>query len=493
MNQLAAFEQTKERLYVDLDGSLIATDLLWECLFVLLKRQPWCVVLVPLWLLRGRANLKAEVARRIRPEVAKLPYNPALLELLQARQRAGVRLILATASPRPWAEAVADHLGCFDEVLTGDEQHNLKGRNKLKVIQDHCRWSGGNRFSYVGDSNADMSIWREAETAYVVTPDGRLSRRLQSLGPGVTVHPIGPARRPIRAAFRALRPHQWTKNALIFVPLVTAQRIFDPMALLAATWAALAFSLCASAIYVVNDLADLAADRSHPAKRRRPFASGQLPLSWGPPLVLILLAVAFTVATLALPLAFQVVLAAYLALTLSYSFIIKSRLMADVLVLAGLYTIRIFAGGVATGIPISEWLIGFSMFLFLSLAFVKRYVELDQTGLDINTDATLKLQGRGYRPSDIGLIETLGPTTGYLAVLVLALYIQSDAVQQFYRSPEWLWPIGLVLLYWISRIWFLAKRGELPGDPVVFALKDRHSLVIGLITVLCLFAGALLP
>ena len=215
-------------------------------------------------------------------------------------------------------------------------------------------------------------------------------------------------------------------------------------------------------------------------------------MSWGPPLAASMLAAAGLIAALALPPSFLAVLGTYLVLTSAYSFVVKSRLMADVLLLAGLYTIRIFAGGVVADIPISEWMIGFSIFLFLSLAFVKRYVELDRA-LGNEAEPEAKLKGRGYRPSDIGMIESLGPTSGYLAVLVLALYIQSDAVQQLYRSPQWLWPINLVLIYWISRVWFLARRRELPGDPVIFALRDRHSLVLGVVVVLSLVAGTFLP
>lgn len=484
--------ETAEILFVDLDGSLVATDLLWEHLFAMLKEKPWLVVLLPIWLLKGKSGLKAEVARRIEAKPELLPYNPALLELLHSRKESGTRLVLATASPRPWAEAVARHLGLFDAVLATEPGRNLKGEGKLAAIREYCRDHGVDRFGYVGDSDADLPIWKASASALIVRPSGSLSRRLGALGSSVTVEAVGKPRKPVRSALRALRPHQWAKNGLVFVPLITGQRFGDPDSVLAATIAAIAFSLCASAIYLINDLVDLEADRAHPEKRRRPFASGDLPLSWGPPMAVACLAVAFGLSIATLPAAFVATLALYLALTTAYSFVIKSRLMVDVLLLAGLYSIRIFAGGTATGIPISEWLIGFSMFLFLSLAFVKRYVELDRALSSPETRATVNLKGRGYRPSDISMIESVGPTSGYLAILVLALYIQSAEVQQLYKNPNWLWPICLVLVYWISRIWFLAKRGELPGDPVVFALKDRHSLILGVVVVCCLAAGILI-
>lgn len=479
-------------VFVDLDGSLVATDLLFELLFSLLREQPWQVLPLPFWLLKGRAGLKAEVAKRVGPDPLELPYNPAVLELLRRRQSEGARLVLATASPRPWAEAVAGHIGLFESVLATEPGHNLKGAGKLRAIQEYRQTAGIDRFDYVGDARADLPIWREAATAYVVGggESDALTRRVKAFGPSPSVQPIGPPKRALKSAVKALRPQQWAKNALIFVPVLTGHRLSDPSALLAALAAFVAFSLCASAIYVVNDLVDLSADRAHAEKRRRPFASGALPLAWGPPMALGLLLLAFGVAATSLPPGFLVVLLGYLLLTTLYSLFIKSRLMVDVLALALLYSVRIFAGGVATTIPISEWLIGFSMFFFLSLAFVKRYTELHRA---IESGNPRKLRGRGYQPTDIGMIASLGSASGYLAVLVLALYIQSDAVRPLYKSPNWLWGICLVLIYWISRIWFLANRGELPGDPVSFALRDRHSLATGVVAALCLAAGAWLP
>jgi 4-hydroxybenzoate polyprenyltransferase len=408
------------------------------------------------------------------------------LKLLARRREEGTSLVLATASPRPWAEAVARHLGLFDAVLATEPGRNLKGAGKLAAIRTYCDAAGHDRFDYAGDAEADLPIWREASTAIVVGPDGVLTRRLQSTAPSGVVEAVGRPRRPWRAAAKAIRPHQWIKNGLILVPVITGHRVRDPAVLWAALAAFTAFCCCASAAYVVNDLVDLSADRAHQEKRGRPFASGALSPAWGPPMAVALLAMAFALAALTLPSGFLAVLAGYFVLTTLYSLVIKSRLMVDVLALALLYSVRILAGGVATGISISEWLIGFSMFLFLSLAFVKRYTELHRA---IEAGRMEKLRGRGYRPCDIGMIESLGATSGYLAVLVLALYIQSDAVQSLYRAPNWLWGISLVLVYWISRIWFLAKRGELPGDPVAFALRDPNSLAGGVIVAFCLAAG----
>lgn len=488
MSQATEYESSEPRapeaVFVDLDGSLVATDLLWEHLFALLKRRPWLALLVPAWALRGRSVLKAEVARRIAVDPAELPYNEALLAMLRGRRERGEHLVLATASPKEWADQVAAHLGLFDAVIASEAGLNLKGRKKLDAIDAYNRERRIDRFAYVGDSAADLVIWGRASGIYVVEPSARLGRRLRSLAGARPVSPIGEAKRPLRAAARALRPHQWSKNVLVFVPVLTSLSLFRPPALVAGALAFVAFSLCASAIYVVNDLVDLASDRAHPEKRRRPFASGQLPLSAGPPLAVGLLVASFSMAALTLPPAFPLALLAYLAATLLYSFVIKSRLMIDVITLACLYTVRVHAGGVATGIVVSEWLMAFSVFFFLSLAFVKRYVELQRAPEPPRERPEATLKGRGYRVSDIELIETMGPTAGYLSVLVLALYLQSDAVRELYRSPRLLWPICVLLLYWISRIWFLAKRRELPGDPVSFALRDPHSLVLGVLTLL---------
>jgi 4-hydroxybenzoate polyprenyltransferase/phosphoserine phosphatase len=478
----------REIFCVDLDGSLLATDLFWEHVFQLIKRRPWQALLVPWWSLRGRASLKARIAERIMLDAPGLPYNRELLAVIHAKRAEGVRVVLATASAGPWARGVASHLGVFDDVLSTTTDSNLKGRSKLAAIRGYCRAQGVDRFSYAGDSGADLPIWREAEAIYVVTPSSGLSRRLRAMERPVIE--IGPRRKPLVAMAKALRPSQWIKNLLVFVPLLTSMQILDPSRVALGIAAFVSFCCCASSIYIINDLVDVAADRLHDEKRRRPFASGSLPLGWGPPMSAALLAAGLLLAWVTLPPIFLVVLAIYAAATLAYSFYIKSRLMADVLLLAILYAMRVFAGNAATSIPISEWLLGFSLFFFLSLAFVKRYVELDQFE---SFDPKRTLKGRGYRPVDLGLVETLGVCSGYLSLVILALYIKSDEVQLVYHRPDVLWGVCLILIYWISRLWFLAKRKELSGDPVVFAVRDRHSVVLGFLTVVIVVTGALLP
>ena len=488
MSESVLTERGSEVFCVDLDGSLLATDLLWESVFQLIKRRPWDTLLLPLWVLGGRARLKARVAERITPEARDLPYNQQLLALIRAKRAEGVRVVLATASTQRWAEGVAAYLGLFDDVISSTPGQNLKGRPKQAAIRGYCRRMGIPRFSYAGDSRSDVPIWREAESIYVITPSKGLIRKLRSFDRPVVQ--IGPKRRPIVEMVRALRPRQWIKNLLVFVPLLTSMQILETSQVALGLAAFASFCCCASAIYVINDLVDLAADRVHEEKRGRPFASGRLPLAWGPPMSAGLMIAGLLVAWLALPPPFLFVLASYAGASLAYSFFIKSRLMADVLLLAILYAMRVIAGNWATGIPISEWLLGFSLFFFLSLAFVKRYVELDRSE---TFDPKAKLKGRGYRPSDLELVQTLGVCSGYLSLLILALYIKSDEVQLVYNHPDFLWGVCLILTYWISRLWFLAKRQELSGDPVVFAVRDRHSFLLGFLSVLIVLTGALMP
>jgi 4-hydroxybenzoate polyprenyltransferase len=279
-----------------------------------------------------------------------------------------------------------------------------------------------------------------------------------------------------------LRPHQWAKNLLLLVPLLAAHRAADTAALRAALLGAVDFCLCASAMYVLNDLLDLEADREHPRKSLRPFASGELSVATGLALSAALLAAGVAI-SLTLPAKFQLALAAYCALALAYSFILKRLLLLDALALAGLYTLRIIAGGAATNVALSFWLLLFSVFLFLSLAFVKRYAELE----DLRRRQRLQALGRGYHVEDLAVLWSFGTVSGYLSVLVLALYINSPEIQALYRHPKAVWMLCVLVLYWISRVWMTAHRGGMHDDPVLYALRDRVSLglaVLAAVTVI---------
>ena len=457
-------------LYVDLDGSLIRSDMLLESLMGLLRHQLLAVVLIPFWLLKGRANLKAELAKRYTFDPANLPYNPEVLNIVQGEKRTGREVILATAADQSIAKKIANHLNCFSDVLASSESRNLKGKKKLEAIVERQQ---GNAFSYIGNSTADFPIWEAAQEKILVATSASLGKRIKkTVGIDRT---IGEPNSLFHALLRALRPHQAAKNALLFVGLITAHQLNNPEKLIPAILAFISFCFCASAVYLINDLVDLPADRVHPSKKNRPFAAGTLPLHIGLLLSPVLLAAAFllscTVTT-----AFQASLLGYFVCTLLYSFLLKQVPILDVIMLAGLYTLRIIAGGLATNIAISQWLFLFSMFFFFSLASAKRYAELHARAKREETEKN----ARGYYASDLPIILQLGASSGLLSILVFALYLNSSTVDTLYTYPVVIWLILPVLLFWIARIWLLTSRGQMHEDPVIFALRDKTSYVAGL-------------
>ena len=465
-------------LCVDLDGTLIATDLLWESLFAMIRKRPMDAVRLPFWLLEGRANLKRRIAQRVVIDAKTLPYRDEVVGFLKDEKSRGRHLVLATAADRQLAEGVAEHLDVFDEVIASDNGRNFKGREKLLALQERFGASG---FDYLGDSPADLPIWEGARKTLLVRTRRDMERRATAVRAPSRV--FEGRRGGPKALVKALRPHQWAKNILVFVALIAGHQVLRLDLLLQACQAFLAFCFAASAVYILNDLLDLEADRRHPRKRNRPFASGAASIPAGVGMIVALLA-ATAVATAYLPLAFVGLLILYLLLTTAYSAYLKRKVMIDVICLAGLYTLRILAGGAATSIVISPWLTAFSMFLFLSLAFAKRYTELSAAGASRDL-----VPGRGYMGSDIELIRSLGPTSGYLCVLVLCLYLNSPDVRVHYQRPEILWLACPLLLYWISRVWVLANRRQLDDDPVVFALRDRNSRVVGVLAAIILAAS----
>jgi len=472
-------------LYVDLDHTLVATDVTVESVLLLLARRPTDLPgLIWTGFRRGRAAMKSVLARIGAPDATVLPYRSEVVEWLRHERATGRPLILATASHKSIADAVAAHLDLFDHVIATSDGSNLKSEAKLQAIRTLCREHGWTDYAYAGDSPADLPVWAAAREAIVVTSGLGLVRKVEAKGVPVRHIVVGGAR--ARQTIAALRPHHWLKNLLLFLPLLLAHEVADTSRIGAALMGFITFSLCASAIYIVNDLVDVEADRHHPTKRLRPFAAGQLPLIAGPVLVGLLLIASGALAVTLLPSGFTVVLGIYLGLTTLYSFWLKRLAIIDVIVLAGLYGLRIFAGGEATQVSVSAWMLVFSIFLFTSLAFAKRYSELARLASS-NGEAT---RGRAYVVSDIGLIENIGPTCGILAVLVFALYVNGEDVRLLYADPRPLWLVCPLLLYWVIRLWFLARRGALVEDPLVFAITDRVSLVVGILaTVLVVLAA----
>ncbi|WP_186270153.1 UbiA family prenyltransferase [Burkholderia gladioli] len=465
--------QADKILVVDLDGTLIQSDMLVESGLAYLKRWPHRFYRPLLWLLEGgKAGLKQRLAEAAGVDVTSLPYNGTVLEWLRAERSQGRPITLATASASHYANAIAGHLGLFDRTFASDGAVNLSADNKRDALVGAY---GDKGFDYVGNSRDDLSAWRAAERAYVVNAPKRIAREAQRNGN--VEHVIDTRAGTLRVWAHALRLHQWLKNLLVFVPLFAAHRAGEPTMFWQGLLAFLAFGLCASSVYVLNDLVDLDDDRHHPVKRHRPFASGALSLLSGAIAFPLLLAASLAIALSSLPSAFSLALAAYYALTVAYSFVLKRMVIVDVIALAALYTARLAAGTAAFGMRLSFWLLAFSMCIFLSLALVKRYTELVAL-------AGGQARGRGYVSDDRAIVLALGAAAGYLSVLVLALYIQDPATLMLYANPQRIWLSCPLLLYWVSRTWIITNRGQMNSDPVLFAATDATSLGVAALFVL---------
>lgn len=459
-------------LVVDLDGTLLKTDLLIESANYLLTSSPLNCFKLLLWLNKSKADLKTHLAEISLFDPSSLPYNKGLLARLNEQKALGRKLVLATASHKLLAEKVVAHVGLFDEILATEGTVNLKGTKKRDALIERFGEGG---FDYIGNDQPDMPVWQSARKAYVVSSSPGLINAVKTLGNFEEALP--PEQPPfVRSLLNALRLHQWIKNFLIFIPLLAAHRFMDGLSILNALFAFIIFGFTASSVYILNDLVDVADDRHHPRKRYRPFASGNLGLVAGWLLWPMLLALAFFFSAALMPKNFTVVLITYFILTLFYSVRLKQYAMLDVLTLAGLYTIRIIAGAVAILVPPSFWLLTFSMFIFLSLAFIKRFSELKAAR---NSGHEGNIRGRGYVHQDLELVSSMGAGAGYLSVLVLALYIHDAHTPELYSAPEVIWLACPILLFWISRAWLIAHRGLMHDDPIVFAIKDQVSWIVG--------------
>jgi len=454
-------------LCVDLDGTLIKSDSLFDAFCELMRRDPLSVWRVPLWVAEGRARVKIEIARRAPLDAARLPYNLPLLRYLQAQCREGRPLYLATGADAGLAERVATHLGIFQGVLGTEGKINLTKSRKLARLKERF-----GEFDYVGNSDADAVILAGAREALVANPT--LGLRLALRGGRISVARTFIDRRPMGlTVVKAVRLHQWSKNVLLFVPLLLSHKL-SKGSVAAAIAAFFCFCFMASANYLVNDMLDLESDRRHRTKRMRPFAAGDLSVTGGMGLALALLLASAALLPL-LPRAFAIWLGLYIIATLSYSLYFKRIAGVDVLLLSGLYTLRLLAGGAATGTEISPWLAGFSSFLFLSLAMVKRFSEIE----NLRETGATATHGRGYKVADLEQIRSFGTASAYAAVVVFMLYIARPDVTELYRHATRLWLIVPLLIYWLNRVWLLASRGDLDDDPVVFAMRDGISLAVG--------------
>jgi 4-hydroxybenzoate polyprenyltransferase/phosphoserine phosphatase len=476
-SKLFSEESTNETLHnqrplvVDLDGTLIHTDMLHESAIRLLRNKPHFVLAIPFWLFRGKALLKQKLASHVDVNITSLPFNQKLINWLQSQKDLGRKLVLCTATDMSIAKRIADHLKLFDDVIASDGIQNLAGRYKANALVEKY---GENGFDYVGNSSVDLLVWEKSKKGVIVNGSSKLVQQA-SLVTRIE-HLISKSKNSLKTWVKVFRLHQWIKNVLIFVPIFAAHQVMTSEVWINLGLAFLSFSLCASSVYITNDLLDLESDRAHLRKRSRPFAAGQIPILIGAILAPILILSSFTMAQ-HVGGSFLSWLVVYFGMTCAYSWGLKRLVLVDCLTLAILYSLRIVAGAAAASVPLSFWLLAFSIFLFFSLAFIKRYAELKAHP---EGDAK-KVHGRGYYLEDAPLVQQLGITSGYAATLVLAFYLNSENVIKLYRTPEMIWGAVPLMLLWISWMWLKVHRGLMLDDPVVFAIKDKVSVSIGIL------------
>jgi 4-hydroxybenzoate polyprenyltransferase/phosphoserine phosphatase len=448
-------------LVVDMDGTLLRSDTLVENWLAVLRRRPLAAIRSPLLLFRGKAHFKAELAALAEIDVTRIPYNAGVLAYLREQRAAGRTLILATASNERIARAVADHIGIFDDIIASTANTNLRGPSKATALQ---RRFGKQAFSYAGNDGHDLPVWAAAEQAILVEVPSRVRRQIKT-----PVEKEFPAEFAItRQLMRAMRPHQWVKNLLVFLPLITANAWHDLTAWWATIIAFVALCLVASGIYLLNDLTDLEADRAHPEKKFRPTAAGTLPIQTslvaGPILILAGLALAFTNG-----IGLAAGLLAYFFATTIYSLFAKTLPLVDVFFLAFLYALRVIVGGIASGYFPSIWLLTFCIFFFLSLAFAKRYAEVSRK---LATEAITR---RGYQQGDSQVLLIMGIAASYAAAVILSLYVDSKSAATVWTQPMAIWGFVPLALFWQCRVWLAASRGRLDHDPILYAAKDWVS------------------
>ena len=427
----------------------------------------------------GRAALKQYLAKAAKIDVSVLPFDLQVIEFVKTWRNIGGKTALVTASDAKFAADIAAHLGIFDEVHGSDGTTNLKGTNKANFLSKKF---GDEDYAYAGDSNADLAVWEKSAKAITVNANQNLQRRVEKIGK--PVEHLTTAKNKFRPYLKALRPYQWLKNVLVFVPILTSHKV-NVESFLSSVSAFIAFSLVASSVYVLNDLLDLESDRIHPRKRNRPFASGNVPIAHGNLLLFVPILLGLMISA-QIGWEFLLVMACYTLITTTFSLYFKRLVVFDVCLLALLYTTRILAGGIATDITLSVWLLAFSIFFFFSLAAVKRQAEL----VDLAKRKHLSATGRGYHVDDLPIISMIAIGSGFVSVLVLALYINSPEVLKVYSSPTVLWGICCILLYWITNIAVATHRGTMHDDPILYAVKDRVSQFCGLLILVCLLVGS---
>lgn len=475
-------KSSQNPIFVDLDGTLIATDTLVESILLFLRNNPINIFLLIVWLFKGKAKFKSNVVKNVKPKAELLPYNSEVLDYLKKEKKKGKQVYLITASNQIVADSIANYIKIFDGAYGSSRNINLSGKRKLDVID---KITQGTSFDYIGNSADDIPVWEKADRKILVNTPSRIKKKIIPISKVLTLIPRVNVL-SIKTTLKAIRVHQWAKNSLLFLPILMAHQFSNINSLISTVWAFLSFSFCASSVYVLNDLLDLETDRKHPTKRTRPFASGDLSIAVGIMLLFGLLLVGIAISVIKLSTTFLIVLLFYMIVTTLYSLILKQILMVDVIILGGLYTLRIAAGSVASMVEVSSWLLVFSMFFFLSLAFMKRYADL----ILIKKNKDESIAGRGYSLEDLDLVQKSGITSGFVAILVLALYVNSAHVMVLYKSPILIWLVLPVLLYWLMRMWAVTNRGEMDDDPIIYAVKDKMSYVSIIIIIVIMILAA---
>ena len=478
LNNMTHDEFNDKPLCVDLDGTLIKTDSIIETLLIAIKKSPVLILLLPFWLLKGKNYFKNRIVKYGIPDVSIFPYNNEVIELIKKAKSQGRTTVLSTATKEEIATAVGNHTQLFDEVICSTDTFNNRSSNKAEVLINKFGVKG---FDYIGNGYSDIAVFEKADKSILISDNKHLIRKVTALNSNLDI--LKTDKNNFKYLLKGMRFYQWTKNVLIFLPLILAHAFTDNKFIFDTLVGFLCFSFTASFIYLVNDLMDLESDRRHTTKSRRPFASGNLSPVLSLSVSFAFLVISIIISFTYLPTEFGLILISYLILTISYSVYLKKITILDIITLSILYSIRIIAGSAITNIALSKWFLAFSLFLFFSLAIIKRYTELSNL-LKQNQTKTI---GRGYQTDDMTILLSMGTSSGYLSVLIFLFYIFSPDVIKLYREPVLLMPVSIILLFWITRMWFLARRGEMNEDPLVFTSKDKYSYLMLLIAVVFIF------
>ncbi len=462
-------KKSKTVLCVDLDDTLVRTDTLFEITIKLIKNHPLLALKIPIWLTHGLAYTKHKIAKKARISAELLPYNKDVVRFIRKERKKGHPLCLATASDTLTATRITKHLNIFDNIIASDGITNRAGDKKAEAI---IKTYGEKQFDYIGNSKADLAVWKHARRALVANAHPSVIKKAKNSANVTQVFPRK-KRRKIKTFLKQIRIHQWSKNLLLLVPILTAHKIDNLTPFFNVTLAFIAFSLVASGIYILNDLMDLEADRKHPLKKHRPIASGHMHILVAGYSMIALIITGITI-SIFLPAPFLIIIALYIIINITYSLHLKQIPLVDIFVLASLYVIRILAGSAATGIATSSWLFIFATFIFISLALAKRVSELNGLGIRKKN----KVSGRGYITKDKKTLTILGITSGYISLIIFVLYITSNTVTSLYARPNTLWLLLPLFFFWITRIWRLTHKRKMNEDPIIFAIKDMSSYIV---------------